>query len=251
MGLFEKSAGRTGGTAAEGQPQRGPAGPQRGSAIKRTTTAAAIYRDLHHAIVSMQLTPGTALNEKMLTERFGVSRTPVREALIRLVEDGLVDIFPQSGTFVARIPIGLIPEAVIIRQALEDATVSRAAARATAADVAAIDEILARQTFFSERQDLNAFHEADEAFHEAIATIAGHPGIWSYLKPAKIQIDRCRRMTLPALGRTAFVLGEHGQIRDAIAAHDVAAARAAMHKHLSAVIPDIDALRDTYPDSFA
>ena len=59
----------------------------------------------------MEMTPGTPLNEKVLTERFGVSRTPVREALIGLVEDGLVDVFPQSGTFVARIPVALIPEA--------------------------------------------------------------------------------------------------------------------------------------------
>ena len=77
--------------------------------VARVTTATAIYRELHAAIVSMEMTPGTPLNEKVLTERFGVSRTPVREALIRLVEDGLVDVFPQSGTFVARIPVALIP----------------------------------------------------------------------------------------------------------------------------------------------
>jgi hypothetical protein len=81
----------------------------RGAPAGRMTTATAIYRELHAAIVAMEMTPGTALNEKVLTERFGVSRTPVREALIRLVEDGLVDVFPQSGTFVARIPVALIP----------------------------------------------------------------------------------------------------------------------------------------------
>ena len=60
-------------------------------------------------------------------ERFGVSRTPVREALIRLAEEGLVDIFPQSGTFVSRIPSAAIPEAVLVRQALEGVTVEAAA----------------------------------------------------------------------------------------------------------------------------
>lgn len=147
----------------------------RGAPAGRMTTATAIYRELHAAIVSMQMTPGTALNEKVLTERFGVSRTPVREALIRLVEDGLVDVFPQSGTFVARIPVALIPEAVVIRQALEGATVERAAAVASAKDVEWLDEILARQQFFADRQNMSAFHEADEAFHEAIAGIAGMP----------------------------------------------------------------------------
>lgn len=223
---------------------------QRSPTVKRTTTATAVYRDLHAAIVSMRVPPGTPLHEKTLTERYGVSRTPVREALIRLVEDSLVEVFPQSGTFVARIPMGLIPEAVIIRQALEDATVSRAAAGAKAADLAALDKILAEQKFLFSRKDVDAFHDADEAFHEAIAQISGHPGIWTYLKPAKIQIDRCRRLTLPALGRMEFVISEHLLIRDAIAAHDVEAARAAMHRHLSAVIPETDALRSTFPDCF-
>ncbi|MGH6762684.1 MAG: GntR family transcriptional regulator [Phyllobacterium sp.] len=232
----------------------GPTPPRKAGAYKqsaaRTTIAMLIYRDLHKAIVSMELLPGTALNEKTFIERFGVSRTPVREALIRLVEDGLVDIFPQSGTFVARIPVDLIPEAVVIRQALEGATVERAAAKATAADADQLDEILAQQKFYAQRQNMSAFHEADDAFHEAIAEIAGHPGIWQYLKPVKVQIDRARRMTLPALGRMNQVQDEHKIIRDAIASHDIAAAQAAMKHHLSAVLPDIDELRKTNPDFF-
>ncbi|MGB3387576.1 MAG: GntR family transcriptional regulator [Pseudaminobacter sp.] len=222
----------------------------RPSGIARTTAATAVYRELHAAIVSMQIRPGTSLNEKALTERFGVSRTPVREALIRLVEDGLVNIYPQSGTFVAPIPTSIIPEAVVIRKALEGATVERAAACATAEDMARLDDILARQRFLAGRQDMNGFHEADEAFHEAIAGIAKYPGIWDYLKPIKVQIDRARRLTLPALGRMEHVIGEHQIIRDAIASHDVKAAAEAMEIHLGAVIPDVEELRDTYPDCF-
>jgi DNA-binding GntR family transcriptional regulator len=218
--------------------------------VVRTTAATAVYRELHAAIVSMQLKPGTPLNEKALTERFGISRTPVREALIRLVEDGLVNIYPQSGTFVAPIPTSLIPEAVVIRKALEGATVEKAANCATAEDVARLDEILARQRFLAERQDMNGFHEADETFHETVADIAGYPGIWNYMKPVKVQIDRARRMTLPALGRMQHVIGEHEIIRDAIAAHDATAACDAMKIHLSAVIPDVEQLRDTFPDCF-
>lgn len=243
-----REVSRSGTPAVAHEPSRAPRPRQAG--IVRTTAATAVYRELHAAIVSMQLKPGNALNEKALTEQFGVSRTPVREALIRLVEDGLVNIYPQSGTFVAPIPTSLIPEAVVIRQALEGATVERAARGAGAEDVALLDDILAKQRFLASRQDMNGFHEADEAFHEAIAQIAGYPGIWNYLKPVKVQIDRARRMTLPALGRMDHVIGEHVIIRDAIAAHEVEAACAAMKIHLSAVIPDVEQLRDTYPDCF-
>ncbi|MGE3222517.1 MAG: GntR family transcriptional regulator [Parvibaculaceae bacterium] len=217
---------------------------------QRTTTATLIYREIHRDIVSMQVKPGAALNEKALSEQFGVSRTPVREALIRLVEDGLVDVFPQSGTFVARIPIAGIAEAVLIRQALECATVEHAAEKADLSDIDLLDEVIARQRFYGERRDINAFHESDEKFHETIAAIAGHPGIWSLLKSVKVQIDRVRRLTLPALDRFQFILDEHQTIRNTIMAHAPADAIAAMKRHLTAVIPDVKKLRDSNPDYF-
>lgn len=217
---------------------------------QRMTTATLIYRDIHKDIVSMQIKPGAALNEKTLSEQFGVSRTPVREALIRLVEDGLVDVFPQSGTFVARIPMAGIAESVLIRQALECTTVEHAAQDAKPSDVDLLDEVIARQRFYGERRDINSFHESDEKFHETIATIAGYPGIWSLLKSVKVQIDRVRRLTLPALDRYQFILDEHQTIRNAIMAHDAAAAITAMKRHLTAVIPDVKKLRDSNPDYF-
>lgn len=216
----------------------------------RLTSAGVIFADLHAAIVALRLTPGTDLHEKAIAARFGVSRTPVREALIRLAEAGLVDIFPQSGTFVSRIPLSAIPEAVIVRKALEGVSVEMAARAARPADIATLDAIIGRQTAFSAIGDADAFHEVDEGFHEAIAAISNHPGIWRVVRPAKVQIDRARRLTLPVPGRMTHVIGEHKVIRDAIAAHDPAAARSAMMEHLSEVIVDIKELVDTYPQYF-
>ncbi|MDQ0469080.1 GntR family transcriptional regulator [Labrys wisconsinensis] len=229
--------------------QAAPSGPRGG--VRRLTTAAAIHAELREGIVSMRLLPGAALQEKRLTQHFAVSRTPLREALIRLAEEGLVDIFPQSGTFVSRIPVAAIPEAVVIRQALEDTTIARAAAGAGPAELARLDAILSWQRHLAEAGDQRAFHEADESFHETIAAIAGYPGIWRLLTQVKTQIDRARRLTLPVPGRMAHVVGDHAVIRDAIAAHDVEAARAAMRHHLSAVIPDVETLRLQHPDYFA
>ena len=214
------------------------------------TSASAIFETLREEIVALELPPGAPLSEKALTLRFGVSRTPLREALIRLAETGLVDIFPQSGTFVARIPLAALPEAAAIRQALERLTVERAAATAGDEDIKALDETVARQRFFAGRRDLRAFHEADEAFHEAIAAIAGYPGAWRVLKQVKVQIDRARQLTLPAPGRMNKVIGEHLVVRNAVVHHDVASAAAAMREHLSKVILDLDRLRRQNPDFF-
>lgn len=220
-------------------------GPPRG------TAASFVQDELRRAILAMQIEPGSALVEKELTARFGISRTPVREALIKLREEGLVEIFPQAGTFVARIPVEAIPEAVFIRQALECAAVDLVAQVSTPEIVARLDAVIARQHEAFDEGDQERFHLADESFHEAIAISAGYPGIWKLAQAAKSQIDRCRRMTLPVPGRMAMVIREHLSIVDAVRRQDGTAAQAAMRKHLGTLLPDLVYLRDKHPDYFA
>ena len=247
---------RTGGEADDSAPARArrsavprPAARPAASPPGIVTAAGAIAAALRDDIVGLVLLPRTALRDAVLCERFGTSRTPVREALIRLGEEGLVDILPQSGTFVSRIPVAAIPEAVLVRQALEGVTVE-AAARAVPRGLERVDAALAQQRALAARRDTDGFHEADEAFHEAIALLAGHPNIWRLLRQVKVQLDRARRLTLPALGRMDQVVAEHRAIRDAVAAGDAAGARAAMTLHLSVVLPDVVRLRATHPDFF-
>jgi DNA-binding GntR family transcriptional regulator len=218
--------------------------------LERITSATAIYKHLHGAILSMTLPPGTALQDKVLCARFAVSRTPVREALIRLAEDELVDIFPQSGTFVSRIKAAAIPEALDIRQALESLTVRRATEHRSAPDLHRLDAILDSQTALAAKTDTAGFHEADELFHETIGEISGHRGIWRLVKQVKVQIDRTRRLTLPVPGRMLQVVTEHRAILKAMADGDPAAAQAAMERHLGVVLPDLAHLRREYPTYF-
>ncbi len=218
--------------------------------IARPTAAAQILAELRSAILAMRLPPGTPLVEKTLTERFGVSRTPVREALIRLSQERLVDIFPQAGTFVGRIPLARLPEAVVIRKSLESAALELAMAQVDAAGLAALDKLIARQEALAGIDDSDGFHAADEDFHEAIAALSGHPGIWRVSQQAKAQIDRCRRLTLPALGRMGQVIVEHRAIVAAMRTRDRAAALAALDQHLSAVLPDVESIRKLHPDYF-
>jgi len=222
-----------------------------GAERRRQTSAMMIFETLRAEIVALDLPPGTPLQEKMLLERFAVSRTPVREAVIRLAELGLVDVFPQSGTFVSRVPVTAIPEAVLVRKALEGITVEAAAASGDPRRGLRLDAVILRQQIAAEHGELGLFHEADEAFHAEIAAIGGHPGIWRLLAQVKVQIDRARRLTLPVLGRMHSVIAEHRTIRDAIVRGDREAALAAMTDHLGAVIPDVAELRGRFPHYFA
>ncbi|MGL4495573.1 MAG: GntR family transcriptional regulator [Beijerinckiaceae bacterium] len=234
-----------------GQDRRPRAALQRGGlAGNRITTATAIADHLRTDILGMRLTPGSPLVEKNLTAQFGVSRTPVREALIRLAEEGLVEIFPQSGTFVGRIPMDALPEAVVVRQALELAAVRFALQNADAQALDRLERIIERQSMMAKADDREGFHAADEAFHEAIAESARHPGLWRVAAKAKAQIDRCRRLTLPVPGRMAQVIKEHRAILAALRTRNEAAALATMTHHLSVVLPDTQEMRAEFPDYF-
>jgi DNA-binding GntR family transcriptional regulator len=94
-----------------------------------------------------------------------VSRPPVREAILKLSDEGLLEIYPQSGIFVSRIPVAALPEAIIIRKALEETTARLAAERATSSQILALQSILERQREASAAGDRDTFHQADEMFH--------------------------------------------------------------------------------------
>ena len=217
---------------------------------RASNAAHLIYRELREDIVSMRRQPGAPIIEREIALARGVSRTPVREALLRLADEDLVEIFPQSGTFVARIPLSALPEAILMRTALEQTTARLAAERADEGHVARLRELMARQRRVAARRDRNGFHEADEAFHAAIAEAADHPGIWRFIEQVKIQVDRYRRLTLPVPGRMRRVLDEHATIVAAIEAHDGPAAATAMAAHLERLRASIGDVRELNPDYF-
>src|SRR6266403_169165 len=139
---------------------RRPTPGNRRSGRPRTATAASrIYSDLRVELVSLQRRPGEAISEAQIALSYGVSRTPVREAILKLSDEGLLEIFPQSGIFVSRIPVAALPEAIIIRTALEETTARLAAARATSSQILALQSILERQREASAAGDSDTFHQ--------------------------------------------------------------------------------------------
>lgn len=221
-----------------------PAEHQRGRT--RTGRAASqIHSALRDEIVGMQLRPSDALNEKQLCQRFGVSRTPVREALLRLADEGLVEIYPQSGTFVSRIPRRALFEAILIRKALEATTVSLAIAAMTDRQMAALEANQAALAKAAVAGDIQEVHRIDIDFHQLIAGIAGYPGIWRVIAQVKVQIDRYRYITLPQKGRLDLVVAEHAAIIEGMRRRDDGAAVLSMSEHIGRMteeLKDIDQL---------
>jgi DNA-binding GntR family transcriptional regulator len=227
-----------------------PAMVRRNGRPRTATAASRIYADLRAELVSLQRRPGEAISEAEIAFSYGVSRTPVREAILKLSDEGLVEIFPQSGINVSRISIAALPEAIVVRRALEETTTRMAAERATASQILALHSVVERQREADVAYDRDAFHQADELFHATIAEIAGYPGIWKLILQVKVNVDRFRQLTLPQAGRMATVIAEHERILSAIEAHDAGRAAAAMAKHIERLLGDIAALRHINPEFF-
>lgn len=224
--------------------------PRQTGRTRRATASGRIYSELRAELVSLERRPGEAISEPEIAYAYGVSRTPVREAILKLADEGLVEIFPQSGIFASRIPLAELPEAIIIRKSLEETTARMAAERVTSSQSLSLHAIVERQREAAIAKDRGAFHHADEAFHAAIANVAGYPGIWSLILQVKIHVDRFRQLTLPQLGRMTEVIAEHEPILAAIEARDPERAKAAMATHLERLLGDISATQTINPDFF-
>lgn len=218
--------------------------------LRAIPASARIYDWLRERIAGGELPPGLPLSEKEMAERYGVSRTPVREALLRLADERLVDIFPQRGTFVSRIRAESLRDGMVIRMALERVAVREAAQRATAAGIAELRHCLDRHRASERAADWAGFHFEDEDFHRRISVLSGHPNVWRVVRQEKVQIDRCRVLHLPISGRRGFVLDEHAAIIKALAARDPDAAERAMEAHLANVLPGLDELIRAHPEYF-
>lgn len=209
-----------------------------------------VYQDLKNEIVSMRLVPGTPILEKELTERYGISRTPVREAVLRLADEQLLDVAPKSGTFVSRISVAKLREALVARRALEAVIVRAATEIASESDILNMRALILRQREVAEAGDEEAFHRADNDFHSAIASSGKLAGIWDLIQQVRIQIERYRRLTLPQPGRMLKVVDEHSAVLDAIERRDALAAVERMEVHLDKLQLDIAVFRDQWPDFF-
>lgn len=214
------------------------------------SAARRVYLQLRQRIVDMTLVPGTRIVERDIAEELGISRTPVHEAVQRLAEEGLIEVVPRSGTFVARIPLDALEEAMLIRNALESAIIEKAAERRSSEGMARLQAILALQAEAVGATDLRAFHRTDEMFHAALAELSGYPGVWPVILQAKTQIDRYRQLTLPLAGRMDEVLHEHRAVVEAIDSGDPRQAVQAMRDHLDHVLPVLEITRQLRPEYF-
>lgn len=207
-----------------------------------------IYETLRRKVLTLELEPGAALSEKDLAAGLGVSRTPVREGLILLAEEGLVQVFPQIGSFVSRVDPQRVADAQFLREAVELTALEDMPADPDPDLLAELEDNLVRQR--SAETDVEGFFALDEDFHRGLLRLSGHERAWPTVVSAKGHLDRARRLGLESSPPQVYA-DQHIDILDAVRAHDLDRARTTMRTHLRAVFTDIEDLRERKPDLFA
>jgi DNA-binding GntR family transcriptional regulator len=209
-----------------------------------------VYATLRDAIIRAELPPGRKLSENELATWLGVSRTPIREALVRLRDERLVAIVPQLGTFVSYISTQAVSDAHFIREALECAAIRETAIKATEDDIASLEENLRAQERADERGDFDAFYVLDEEFHRVLCDLSGHATVWAVSQRAKGHLNRIRRLSIPMPSYIGEMIAEHRGVVAAVAEHDPDAAEEQLRHHLRMVLREIPQIRSEHPDYF-
>jgi DNA-binding GntR family transcriptional regulator len=218
---------------------------------RRNTLSMQIHAVLRGQIIAGHLAPRAMLSEQDIAAGFGTSRTPVREALIKLAEEGLVEIFPQYGSFVAPIKLRDVYDSQFAREALECAAIEKAIDRLDAARERELKAVIARQRGLQRPQQRELFFRADEDLHLLILRIAGHSNAWHFIEGAKGQMDRVRHLAISIARKQAAILAEHEAVVDRLLVRDRAGAVDAMRTHLRAILRTIEMLRNQRNDYFA
>jgi GntR family transcriptional regulator, rspAB operon transcriptional repressor len=219
-----------------------------GSETKNETGAdGSIYAVLRADIATMRLRPGARLSENELAARFGTSRAPVREALIRLVEDGLIEVRPQRGSFVSPISLQAMEQGRLVREALEVAIVRRACEQKLSSEAIARCETAISQQVASKR-DPERFTYYDDMFHRAFAEATSLNGVWAIIEREKVQFDRLRILSLPEVTPVNLLITQHRDILAAVARGNADKAEKAIRAHLSEVLRITDDLALKHPE---
>ncbi|MBE1508056.1 DNA-binding GntR family transcriptional regulator [Rhizobium viscosum] len=206
-----------------------------------------IVEYLREKILELELAPGTPLSRVELQKQFGLSQTPVRDALMRLEEEGLVTVYPQYATLVSKIDINLARQSHFMRRAVEQEIVHELASKQDRRFIDRLISANAQLKTLVSSDEYGDFLRHDRAFHYILYEEAGLEDVWPVVRRHSGHIDRLRRLNLPNVGK-GRVVDNHDAIIEGLAAGDPDRAEEAMKVHLSGTLSMVSSIVERYPD---
>ena len=209
-----------------------------------------IHRALRQFIVNCTLLPGEPISDKEISELFGVSRQPVRDAFIKLASAGLIQVLPQRGTFVMKISPKRVLNGRFIREAVEVAVASRAATEISEENLVLLEANVEHQKRAAANNDTAGFLALDEAFHTAIARGIDCIEAWELIEDIKAHMDRVRYLSLADITPLSMLIAQHAAIVASLRTRDPRTAEEAIRAHLREINLSFGPIREHNPDWF-
>ncbi|MGB4065919.1 MAG: GntR family transcriptional regulator [Azonexus sp.] len=209
----------------------------------------ALYQEvaerLRQRIFAHELTPGTWIDEQKLAEEYGISRTPLREALKVLASEGLVDLRPRRGCYVTEISRQDTDDIFPLMALLEGRCAAEAVKRAKPSDISALKNIHEQLEAAAREGRIDAFFESNQEFHKKIQELSGNRWLLSVIQDLRKVLKLSRLHSLSLEGRLQQSLDEHRLIMAALQAGDAVKAEKLMHDHLLSGREALAKIRDS------
>ena len=215
------------------------------------TTTDKIYHKLSLEILNLTLKPGTKIQEKKLQEELEIGRTPLREALVILKNDGLIKTIPQSGTYVTYIDLKNALAARFMRQAIEQKIIGKAATMPDKKLFSPAQKIIDKQFEAAKNHNMLDFFNYDNQFHRFFYIVTGNQQILDWMIPICFQLHRFRYLRVhdEHLDWEKLING-HQEILNAILHSNVYLADARIFNHLHLMLEEADQVMQDFPDYF-
>ncbi|WP_026702516.1 GntR family transcriptional regulator [Salibacterium aidingense] len=208
------------------------------------------YSAIKDQIIKLELRPGQKITENELAERFQVSRTPIREAISRLSQEGLIDVYPQRGTFVSLIDEEHVEEGRFMREHMEIAVVKLACKKLSATELQDLSENLLLQEMSVKEKNYQRIFQLDEDFHRIIFAGCKKQRTWQSVQSMMVNLNRTRMLSLASEYNWEMILDQHKKIYEAIKQWQPEKAEYIMQEHLSLVNIDLAELKERYAGYF-
>lgn len=218
--------------------------------LPRETNREFAFRVIRDNIINLGLEPGCTVGEQELANDLGLSRTPIHEALLDLSKTKIVEIYPQRGSKIALIQYDLLSESNFIRRTMEIAVAVLACSKATAEDLAMLEENVRLQEFYLEHPSAERIMNLDNEFHHSLYRICSKEQCYNMVTSMSIHLDRIRNMSLYSV-KDLKIVADHRAVLEAMKARDSEAVVRVLNKHLSRYCVDINVIMEQYPQYFA
>ena len=210
-----------------------------------------VYRTLKENIINFSYVPGDMISEPEICSLFNMSRTPIREAFIKLSEDNLVNIYPQKGTFISKISTSRLDEAMFMRESLEKSVFKVALEKLTPEDIIELKKLVKFQEGILEfGSDIKEFFYLDNQFHATIFNKCGFSSIWNSIENISQDYNRFRFLDTISKINATKVIEQHSQIIEALEKKDEELFNQIISEHLRNICPQLELFKEKFPNYF-